>query len=146
MKTYIESLLRHALTALAGLGGFLASHNLIDAADRGAVDAAGGTVASGLVVIISAILCRMFISVVAKYFRTGSGELEHQGDGPTRVGLLFAFACAAAASGVVLPSCSGVAPVPAVSVAGPGYTAIYSSKSGLFVTADPRRLARQLAK
>lgn len=142
MKSYIESLIRHALTALAGLGGFLASHQFIDAGDAAAVDAAGASVASGLVVILSAVIGRILLTLVAKYFRHGTGELDKQ-EGPFgKAGALLLFACAAGALGV-LPSCTAV---PAVSVAGPGFTGIYSPKSGLFVTADPARLIERASK
>lgn len=71
MNTYIASLLRHALTALAGLGGLLLSKGLIASADAPAVDAAGASIGSALVVIGTAVLGRLVLTLLGKVKLSG---------------------------------------------------------------------------
>lgn len=66
LTTYLPTLLRHAFTSLASLGALLATKGLIDSADAGTVDAAGGTLGAALVVIATAILSRLAITLLGK--------------------------------------------------------------------------------
>ena len=56
MKTYIASLLRHALTSLDGLGGFLLAHNLVDQVDVAGVNAAGVSIGAALGTVLAAVI------------------------------------------------------------------------------------------
>ena len=66
MKTILLSYLRHALTALAGLGGFLAAKGAVDPADAAGLDAAGANLAEALAVIAAALAMRLFIYLMGK--------------------------------------------------------------------------------
>lgn len=66
LSTYLPTMLRHCFTALAGLGAYLSTKGLIDPTDAVAVDTAGGTIATGLVVILTAILARLALMLLAK--------------------------------------------------------------------------------
>lgn len=104
MKTYLSTLLRHAFTALAGLGGFLLSKGLIDSADVAQVNGAGVSLGAALAVIVSAIAGRFLLTLLAKIF-TGAGE-----SGSTAsVGKSLLLMCATAAGLMgFLPSCATV--------------------------------------
>jgi hypothetical protein len=69
MKETLTSLLRHALTALAGVGTFMAGRGLIAPEDAQAVDASGATVADALVVVVVAVLMRLIIKFSGNLFR-----------------------------------------------------------------------------
>ena len=129
MKDYIASLLRHAFTALAGLGGFLLSKGLIDAADAPAVDGAGGTLGAALAVILTAILGRLVLSLTAKVFRSGAGESGNRG-GSGDLPLVLILGTGAAFMGLCLPSCSPGLPIKATVQVEEGALS-YSSKGGL---------------
>ena len=66
MKEQLTSLLRHAVTALAGLGSFLAYRGIIAAEDSAAVDAAGASIGEAVVVVVVAIVTRALISFMGK--------------------------------------------------------------------------------
>jgi hypothetical protein len=66
MKDQLISLLRHATTALAGLGGFLAYRGLIAPEDSAAVDAAGASLGEALIVVLVAVVSRQVIFWMAK--------------------------------------------------------------------------------
>ena len=74
MQDYLASLLRHAFTSLAGLGGLLLAHNLIPPADVTQVDAAGVSISTALVVIGTAVIGRMLLTLGGKIFTGGAGE------------------------------------------------------------------------
>ena len=111
MNEYIASLLRHAFTGLAGLGGLLLANNLIGAADVPAVDAAGATLGSALVVIGTAMLGRLIITLTNKLFRHGAGETG--GNSPRSGGgaVCVCISTAAIFFGLGLPSCSNAPPL-----------------------------------
>ncbi len=69
MKETLTSLLRHALTALAGVGTFMAGRGLIAPEDAQAVDASGATIADALVVVLVAVLMRLVIKFSGNLFR-----------------------------------------------------------------------------
>jgi len=101
MKNDLASLLRHAFTALAGLGGFLAAQSLLDPADATAVNAAGATLAESLAVIIAAVLARLLLTLTGKWFSAGAGE-----SGPAAGGPLVLVGAAGILLMGCLPSCS----------------------------------------
>ncbi len=69
MKETLTSLLRHALTALAGVGTFMAGRGLFAPEDAQAVDASGATIADALVVVLVAVLMRLCIKFTGNLFR-----------------------------------------------------------------------------
>lgn len=133
MKTYLASLLRHALTALAGLGAFLLSNNLIEPADAPAVDAAGVSISAALVVIGTAVLGRLAITLFGKFFTAAAGE----SGGPSGGMSLLVMCGTAAGLCMVLPSCSAGIPIKGCLTSDYG-TACYSSKSGLEIAVNQR--------
>lgn len=66
MKETIASALRHAFTALAGLGTYLALHGLIGAADTASVNVAGATIGDALAVVAAALVARLVVWVTGK--------------------------------------------------------------------------------
>jgi len=138
MKDYLASLLRHALTALAGLGGLMLSHNLITDSDVSQVDAAGSSLACAITVIGTAVIGRVLLTLGGKIFTGGAGETSGTSGGA----LLFALMGTAAGVMGCLPSCSPVTwaalkTIPLKSCVVTDYgSACYSSKSGLSVEVD----------
>lgn len=106
MKTTIASLLRHAFTALAGLGAFLASKGWIDATDTASVNGAGVSLGAALVVILTAIIGRLALTWMGKIL-PGTGVVKNgtgSGGGLPAIGLLC---MAVGLLGVAtLPSCT----------------------------------------
>lgn len=74
MKETLTSLLRHALTALAGAGTFMAGRGLIAPEDATAVDASGATISEALIVIVVAVLMRLLMSFTGKFFAAQNGK------------------------------------------------------------------------
>lgn len=103
MKTYLASILRHAFTALAGLGGFLFANGLIEAGDVSQVNAAGGSMGAALAVISTAIAGRFLITLLGKVFSGGTGESVG-----TSTGTLPIVCITAAGILGCLPSCSTI--------------------------------------
>jgi len=66
MKDQLTSLLRHSLTALAGLGTLLAARGCVAAEDAEAVNSAGATLIEVVAVVLAAILARLLISLLGK--------------------------------------------------------------------------------
>ncbi|MFU8894020.1 MAG: hypothetical protein ACNA8L_10365 [Luteolibacter sp.] len=66
LKNELASLLRHALTALAGIGSLLAARGCIAAEDEAAVNAAGLSVTEAVIVVAVAIVARILISLSGK--------------------------------------------------------------------------------
>ena len=97
----IATALRHAFTALAGLGAFLAAHGWLDPADAPAVDAAGVALGDGLGVVAAALVAR-FVWWVGSQIVSGGG-------GSSVPLFIVLTGCGAAAVGT-LPSCSLPAP------------------------------------
>ena len=137
MKTYIASLLRHAFTALAGLGGFLLSHNLIDQGDVAQVNGAGVSIGTALVVILTAVIGRLVLTLMGKMFTGQAGDTSDA----SGVSLLLLLGTTLALMGP-LASCSptqmAVAQsIPIRTTLHTNYgTATYSSKSGLTLEVD----------
>jgi hypothetical protein len=74
MKEQIYSALRTALTALAGLGGLLASKGAIAPEDVASIDTASIGIADGLAVIGAALLMRLFIFLGGKLKAVSGGN------------------------------------------------------------------------
>lgn len=68
MKALLISLLRHALTALAGVGTLLVSNGLIEPEDAAAVNASGASMADALVVVTSALVARLLMQYGGRFF------------------------------------------------------------------------------
>ncbi len=138
MQNYIASLLRHAATSIAGLGGLLLAHNFIQPADVSQVDAAGVSLGTALAVIGTAVLGRVLITLGGKMFAGGAGESSGTSGGAL---LLCLLGTAAVIMGC-LPSCSTATwaalksiPIHTTVVTDLG-AASYSSNSGLSVEVD----------
>lgn len=135
MKTILLSSLRHALTALAGLGGYLAAKGAVAPEEAAGLDAAGANLAEALAVIAAALLARLAIYLLAKIkFPVAAGAF---GLAP-----LFGMVGTAAAVGTLLPSCSDsqMATIRALPIQGYFLTdhgrVGYSAKGGLVVEVD----------
>jgi hypothetical protein len=138
MKDTLAAAIRTVLVCLAGLGGFLASHGLVDAADAATLNAAGATLQDALAAIATALVMRLMIYLMGKI----TGKEVSISDLPlvTVIGLLGA----AAAVGTLLPSCSAsdwaafkALPIKSCIVTEQG-TVCYSSKGGLEIQVDAR--------
>lgn len=139
MKAYLTSLLRHALSALLGLGALLASKGLINPDDVDAVSAASVSLVDALVVIVVAVVARLIFSKVpwlAPASSSGSddpagssanGVDQRAASGGTSGLLVMAGLLALALA--ALPSCAGF-PV-RVGIVVPEGELGYSSKGGL---------------
>jgi hypothetical protein len=99
MKDQLTSLLRHALTSLAGLGTLLAARGCVAAEDAEAVNAAGASLIEVLVVVLAAIAARLLISLLgkAKNAKNGNGS-----GGTTLYGLGGCLLCMAVGAGSLL--------------------------------------------
>jgi hypothetical protein len=102
MQNYLASIFRHAFTALAGLGGYLAAHGMLGQPDAAAVDAAGATLGESAAVILAAVLARLVLSLVGKYLPAGAGESGPAAGGP----LVLLVGTAGILILGCLPSCS----------------------------------------
>lgn len=101
MKEHFISQIRHFITGLAFMGGFLADKNIINAADAEAVNAAGAALVEPSSVILGAVA-----AAVARLLITGAGKLFGRGNG-SAARLLLAM-CAAGVLMGGLPSCTTV--------------------------------------
>lgn len=139
LRTALLTSLRHSLTALAGLGGFLASRGLVAADDAGAVDAAGGSLADALAAVGAALAARGLIWLFSKF-----PNARTAGATPLSV---IAVLGTAGCFWFFIPSCSPSptsAPVPFHGTVETEYGTIgYDSKGGLTIHADarPRRVS-----
>ena len=141
MKAQLTSLLRHALTALFGLGGFLTAKGLISPDDAEAVNAASVSLVDAIVVIVVAVVARLIFSKVpglAPASSSGSddpagssanGVDQRAASGGTSGLLVMAGLLALALA--ALPSCAGM-PV-RVGIVVPEGELGYSSKGGLMI-------------
>lgn len=143
MKETITSILRHAVTGLAGLGGLLAAKGWIAPDDTAAVDAAGANLGAALVVIGSAVAVRLLMMGLAKFptlFRLGAGETKGgTGNGASGGAALLLLVSTAAGFMGCLPSCAPgqLSNVPIrIGIVGPDGSVSYSSKGGLQVEVD----------
>lgn len=75
LKNEFASLLRHALTALAGIGSLLAARGWIAPEDEAAVNTAGLSVTEAVIVVVVALVARIFISLAGKLKRPGTASL-----------------------------------------------------------------------
>jgi len=143
MNAYLQSLLRHAFTALAGLGGFLAAHSLIGAGDVASVDSAGASIGSALTVILMAVGTRLLITLLGKLNLGGSASAT---DKLTGWSVWICIGTAAGFGGIFLPSCSqnpGASNIPVHGVLYTDYGSLgYDSKSGIDVEIDAQTLAK----
>ena len=106
MKSQLTSLLRHALTALMGLGGWLAAEGLLDAGDAEAVSTATVSLVDAVVVVVVAVLARLMLSLLpgpAGSDTTPDDETNRRSGG-TGAGVM-GVALAILVSLVLLPSC-----------------------------------------
>ena len=132
MKDTLASLIRHATTALLALGGLLASRDFIDPSDVAAVDAAGVSLQSALVVIVVAIAGRLAIFLAGKIFPAAAAKLTRpEAGGPLAVMGWIVVGTLAGGLGC-LPACSNGVPL-RIGIVGPDGTVSYSSKGGLAV-------------
>ncbi len=136
MKDMLLSILRHSMTGLAGLGGFLVSKNLADAGDAPALDAAGATLADTLAVVLAVVLARLVIFLVGKL--GGSSSSAGAAGTVLVIGL-------AGVLGFLLPACSPAqldavkqTPVKVCYVDEDGNQVCYSTKDGVSATVDRR--------
>jgi hypothetical protein len=135
----IYSLLRHALTSLAALGGFLASHGVIAAGDVATVNAAGVSLGDAFSVILSAIVARVVIWLMALVFGNsgpglggGAGAL-----GLLAVGLMIAGSASSCSTAQLSEYKAVTSAVPVqVGASYNGLTAVYSSRNGISVIYD----------
>lgn len=138
----IASLLRHALTFLAGLGGLFFSWSIIAPDQVAAVNAAGADLIAPLTIILGAVaacVARLALSWIFKIFRHGSGDVTGAGGLSLWIGVM-----AAGGLCLALPSCSPETrevlkafPIRTTVVTDYG-TVGYSSKSGISVYVDRR--------
>ena len=135
----IQSLLRHLVTGLAGLGTYLGTLGLVDA---GSVDAANSLASqiaeplAGLLGLVVIVIFRLAMTWLGKRFPSLAGL----GNGVSGMSPLLAIACMTAGlTGFCLPSCSPaqVATFRAfpvrLGITGPNGDVGYSSKAGLSV-------------
>ena len=110
MKEHIQTILRHSLTALAGLGGLLARRELIHDDDVVAVDAAGAGMVDVLVVIVSAIIARIALKLLsALKGRKIVSEAGGSGGGIARALVaMVAASCLLMTVGGALTSCKAM--------------------------------------
>jgi hypothetical protein len=104
-KAYFASLFRHALSGLSGLGGMLASRNLIDPADVAAVNSKGTELADLIAFLVAAMIGRLVISLFGKFLPSPRSE-NRSGGAPGGDALLLLVACMTAASFGLLSSCT----------------------------------------
>jgi hypothetical protein len=135
------SLIRHFLTYLAGLGGFLFAHGIIPAESVAAADQVGAALVDPLAVLgglLAAGGLRLAIFCLGKIFPAVAEKLSGASGG---MPLLMVGLTTAAVMGS-LPSCSAAQlaaarAVPVRSCVETDYgTVCYSSKSGVAVTVD----------
>ena len=100
MKDTLASLIRHALTALAGAGTFMAGRGLIAPDDAAAVNASGATVQDALVVVVVAVVLRLLMTFGGKLF---AAHMEDGKNGSPAWVLLLGMV---GLLGMGLPSCS----------------------------------------
>jgi hypothetical protein len=134
MKETLQSLVRHLLTFLAGLGTTLHAAGLLGAEDVAQVNEQGLTLQAVIAGVIVAILMRLVM--------TFSGKLvsAHVNDGRNDGGSLLLLLGMAGLLGLGLPSCSReqmqavkAVPIKACYTDKNGNKACYSSKGGIEV-------------
>jgi len=139
----LSTLIRHAVTYLAGIGTYLYQVGAIDASGVDAANAAGASMQDGTAILLSlvaVVATRWAINLLGKIFPATAAKLT----GGAGSGLpLPVILCGAAAGllGLSLPSCSAdqlsaARAIPVrIGIAGPQGTLSYSSKSGLELSA-----------
>lgn len=91
-------MIRHSLTALAGLGGLLVSRGLADPGDAAAIDQAGTALADSVSVILAAVIMRGILYALGKLKLPASAGAFGLAPLLGLVGTAAGLAC--------LPSCS----------------------------------------
>ena len=142
MKTTIASLLRHAFTALASIGGLLLSANLINPGDVAEVNAAGVSIGTALVGILTALVARLVLAFTGKLL-TGGVPGESSGTPGGALPLLVLVGTLAVVMGC-LPACStaqlaAAQSVPVSTTVHTKYgTASYTTAGGLVLDVDAK--------
>ena len=121
MKTYIASLLRHAFTTLAGLGGFLLSINCINPGDVSQINAAGASISTAFAGILTALFARLLLTLTGKMFSASAGDSSGTSGGALL--MLFVLGTLAGIMGC-LPACSTAQLAAAKSI--PVHTTLYT--------------------
>ncbi len=140
MKTTIASLLRHAFTALASIGGLLLSANLINPGDVAGVNAAGVSIGTALVGILTALVARLVLAFTGKLL-TGGVPGESSGTSGGALPLLCVLGTLGGIMGC-LPACSATQlaaaqSVPVSTTVHTKYgTASYTTAGGLVLDVD----------
>ena len=142
MNAYLRSLFVNLLTTLAGLGGLLASHGVIDAASAPVANAAAAQLVTPLGILLSLIatgLTHALVAWIGKRFPGLGKAMESGGFSVLLIGGLLLTV-------VGLPSCSssqlaeyqmitGAVPV-TIGAEYNGLQAVYSSKTGVSLIYD----------
>ena len=141
MKETIATLLRHAFTALAGLGTFMYSQGYIGSDDVADVNASGAALGNALSAIIVVILVRLFMKFSGKLMDAHAADVdtEKKNDDGGLYGLLLLLGMVGL-FGLALPSCSPsqleaarAVPINACYTSKDGARVCYSSKDGVEV-------------
>jgi hypothetical protein len=110
MKAYLQSLIRHAVTAAAGFGGLLAAKGLIDSGDISAVNEGTAQAIAGVGVVVTALVCRVGLTLLNRFLPGASSAKSGGTSGGKVLPLLMTLGTAAVAG--FLPSCSSVSDFP----------------------------------
>lgn len=106
MNNSISTLIRHALTYLAGIGGYLHHHGLIDATGVDAANQAGAQLVDPLSIIaglLAVVAARVALGLLGKIFPS----IAEKASGGVSGGAFLLVACGTAAALMgALPSCS----------------------------------------
>lgn len=101
--SYLSKLLSNIALPLSGAGIYLSGKGVVDLSDAASVDAAGASIATGLMVIASAIISRLLGKwLTGKTLSAGTS----QSGGTSGMTLLLACATAAGLGVLSLPSCA----------------------------------------
>lgn len=130
MKETLTSLLRHAFTALLGLGTFMYSQGYIGSDDVADVNASGAAMANALSAIIVVLLSRLFLKFSGKLIDAHVNEEKNDNGflGLLLLGMVGLF-------GFALPSCS---PAQVEAVRAIPVRASFVDKQGRVWAYDPR--------
>lgn len=134
----ISSAIRHTVTSLAALGGYLAAHGLINAGDVATVNAAGLTLSNALTAIGTALIARLMIYLAGVVFGKGVDSASAS---------LLVLGCMGMALSVIgLSSCNpyqlsdykAIASAVPITVGGTyhGLRAVYNTQTGVTIWYD----------
>jgi len=130
----IASAIRHALAALAVLGTYLASHNLISAGDVATVNGAGLTLGNALTAVITAVIARGLIWLAAILF----GKSSAPGVTPCLLLACVLFLSLASCTAPQLAEYQAITRAVPVTIGGTynGLSASYNTQTGVTVYYD----------